>query len=253
MAKKYAETETKKAEFAPAAEICLKYGNKADALLEILHDLQAELGHVPQEALPVIAEQLNLSRAEVYGVVTFYHDYHQKPTGKHVIKICRAEACQSAGGFAVISALEKALNVKLGETSADGKFTLEAVYCLGLCPMGPAALIKNIDVFRCELSRLVQRLGGLLYFPRGKDDPASQALGGVPYGASTEGARFLPPAKVQPWTGVRDALELAPASPQNPSNLIPESMAQQPKADWVGTEDCLHLNLWSHLRARWLR
>jgi len=127
----------------PVAEICLAHGNKPDALLEILHDIQAKLGHVPESTLPVIANALNLSRAEVYGVATFYHDYHLKPTGKHVIKICRAEACQSAGGFAVIAALEKALKVKLGETSKDGKFTLEAVYCLGLCPMGPAALIDG--------------------------------------------------------------------------------------------------------------
>ncbi|MDE2383064.1 MAG: NAD(P)H-dependent oxidoreductase subunit E [Alphaproteobacteria bacterium] len=131
---------------APVAEICLAHGNKPDHLLEILHDVQGKLGHVPQEVLPIIAKALNLSRAEVHGVVTFYHDYHQHPTGKHVIKICRAEACQSAGGFAVIAALEKATGTKLGETSADGRFTLEAVYCLGLCPMGPAALIDGKPV-----------------------------------------------------------------------------------------------------------
>ncbi len=123
--------------------VCNSYDNKPDTLLEILHDVQEKLGHVPENALPLIAEALNLSRAEVYGVVTFYHDYHLKPQGKHVIKICRAEACQSAGGFAVIAALEKALNIKMGETTEDGKISLEAVYCLGLCPMGPAALIDG--------------------------------------------------------------------------------------------------------------
>ncbi len=126
-----------------AAASALRYGNRPDALLEIFHDLQAELGYVPEETLPVIARSLNLSRAEVYGVATFYHDFHLRPTGKHVIKICRAEACQSAGGFAVIAALEKALKIKLGETTANGNVTLEAVYCLGLCPMGPAALIDG--------------------------------------------------------------------------------------------------------------
>ena len=125
------------------ADICLRHGNRPDTLLEILHDVQEKLGHIPEKALPVIANALNLSRAEVYGVVTFYHDYHLKPQGKHVIKICRAEACQSAGGFAVIAALEKALKIKLGETTKDGKISLEAVYCLGLCPMGPAALIDG--------------------------------------------------------------------------------------------------------------
>ncbi len=128
---------------APVAEICLKLGNRPDALLEILHDVQESHGHLPEEVLPVIAHALNLSRAEVYGVATFYHDYHLKPTGRHVIKICRAEACQSAGGYQVIAALEKALKVKLGGTTADGRVTLEAVYCLGLCPMGPAALIDG--------------------------------------------------------------------------------------------------------------
>ena len=124
-------------------EICLAHGNKPDELIEILYDIQTKLGHVPESSLPVIAKALNLSRAEVYGVVTFYHDFHLKPQGKHVIKICRAEACQSAGGFAVIAALEKALKIKLGETTKDGRITLEAVYCLGLCPMGPAALIDE--------------------------------------------------------------------------------------------------------------
>ena len=123
--------------------VCNSYINKPDTLLEILHDVQEKLGHVPENALPLIAEALNLSRAEVYGVATFYHDYYLKPQGKHVIKICRAEACQSAGGFAVIAALEKALKIKLGETTKDGKISLEAVYCLGLCPMGPAALIDG--------------------------------------------------------------------------------------------------------------
>ena len=123
--------------------VCNSYNNKPDTLLEILHDVQGKLGHVPENALPIIAEALNLSRAEVYGVVTFYHDYHLKPQGKHVFKICRAEACQSAGGFAVIEALEKVLKIKLGETTEDGKISLEVVYCLGLCPMGPAALIDG--------------------------------------------------------------------------------------------------------------
>ena len=143
MAKKHTLIEIRAPQSGPVIEICHNHHNRPDALLEILHDVQAKLGHVPESALPDIAQALNLSRAEVYGVMTFYHDFHQKPTGRHVIKICRAEACQSAGGFAVIEALEKALKIKLGETTRDGKITLEAVYCLGLCPMGPAALIDG--------------------------------------------------------------------------------------------------------------
>ena len=143
MAKKHTLLQTISRHAGPVQEICSRYGNKPETLIEILHDVQEKLGHVPEDTLPVIGNALNLSRAEVYGVATFYHDFHLKPTGKHSIKICRAEACQSAGGFAVIAALEKALKIKLGETTKDGKITLEAVYCLGLCPMGPAALIDG--------------------------------------------------------------------------------------------------------------
>ena len=143
MAKKHTLLQTISRHAGPVQEICSRYGNRPETLIEILHDVQARIGHVPEDTLPVIANALNLSRAEVYGVATFYHDFHLKPTGRHVIKICRAEACQSAGGFAVIAALEKALKIKLGETTKDGKITLEAVYCLGLCPMGPAALIDG--------------------------------------------------------------------------------------------------------------
>ena len=143
MAKKPTLLQTISRHAEPVEEICSRYGNRPETLIEILHDVQGHIGHVPEDTLPVIANALNLSRAEVYGVATFYHDFHLKPTGKHSIKICRAEACQSAGGFAVIAALEKALKIKLGETTQDGKITLEAVYCLGLCPMGPAALIDG--------------------------------------------------------------------------------------------------------------
>jgi len=143
MAKKTTLIDLQFGKSDPATPICAKHGNRPDALLEILHDVQHELGYVPETSLPAIANALNLSRAEVYGVATFYHDFHLKPTGKHVIKICRAEACQSAGGMQVIAALEKALKVKLGQTTSDGRVTLEAVYCLGLCPMGPAALVDG--------------------------------------------------------------------------------------------------------------
>jgi len=126
-----------------AQTLAEKHGNKASELIEILHELQDEIGHVPESTMPILASALNLSRAEVYGVATFYHDFHLKPQGKHVIKICRAEACQSAGGVEVVAALEKLVGAKLGETTKDGKITLEAVYCLGLCPMGPAALVDG--------------------------------------------------------------------------------------------------------------
>ena len=145
----------------PAHAICARYGNKPDALLEILHDLQVQVGHVPEASLPVIAKALNLSRAEVYGVVTFYHDFHQKPHGKHVIKICRAEACQSMGARQLQAMAEKFLNVRMGGTTADHKITLEATYCLGLCASAPAVLVNDRPVARVTSARFEKIVGEL--------------------------------------------------------------------------------------------
>jgi formate dehydrogenase subunit gamma len=123
--------------------IASRYDNRPDALLEILHDLQAEVGYVPEASLPVLAKALNLSRAEVHGVVSFYHDFRRKPAGRHVVKVCRAEACQSMKGNELAEAAQKTLKVKFGETTSDGAITLEAVYCLGLCATSPSMLIDK--------------------------------------------------------------------------------------------------------------
>jgi formate dehydrogenase subunit gamma len=127
----------------PALAICKKHGDRPDALLEILHDLQHEVGHVPEASLPAIAKALNISRAEVHGVVTFYHDFHTKPQGRHVIKLCRAEACQSMGARALQAMAEKFLKVRMGGTTVDKKITLEATYCLGLCASAPAIMVDG--------------------------------------------------------------------------------------------------------------
>jgi formate dehydrogenase subunit gamma len=119
-------------------------------LLPILHAVQERFGHVPGESLPVIADVLNLSRAEVHGVSSFYHDFRHEPAGRHTVKVCRAEACQSMGSANAIAGLERALGVRLGETSADGRVTLEAVYCLGLCACAPAALVDGEPVGRVD-------------------------------------------------------------------------------------------------------
>lgn len=119
-------------------------------LLPILHGLQAEFGHVPQEALPVIAEALNLSNAEVHGVVSFYHDFRREPAGRHVIKLCRAEACQSMGGDAIAARLQALLGIGFHETAKDGSVTLDPVYCLGLCACAPAALVDGEPVGRLD-------------------------------------------------------------------------------------------------------
>ena len=123
-------------------------------LLPILHGIQKEFGCVPREALPVVAGALNLSRAEVQGVVSFYHDFRREPAGRHVLKVCRAEACQSVGGDALAARLEQALGISFHETAADGSVTLEPVYCLGLCACAPSAMLDGEVIGRLDEARI---------------------------------------------------------------------------------------------------
>jgi formate dehydrogenase subunit gamma len=123
-------------------------------MLPILHAFQETFGCVPQEAAPLIAEALNLSRAEVHGVITFYHDFRREPAGRHVLKLCRAEACQSCGCDGLIEQAQSRLGVKLGETSADGRITIEAVYCLGLCSTAPSAMLDGKLLGRLDRNKL---------------------------------------------------------------------------------------------------
>lgn len=119
-------------------------------LLPILHGIQHEFGYVPSETLPVIAEALNLSNAEVHGVVTFYHDYRNHPAGRHVLKICQAEACQSMGSDHVAAKIKQLLGIGFHETTRDGAVTLEPVYCLGLCACAPAAMLDGVPIGRLD-------------------------------------------------------------------------------------------------------
>lgn len=116
------------------------------AVIPILHALQDRFGYVDKDAVPMIAEALNLSRAEVYGVVTFYHDFRAAPPGRHVIKVCRAESCQSMGCDSLIAHIEKKVGARLKHTSADNAVTLEPVYCLGNCALSPA-LMWNDELY----------------------------------------------------------------------------------------------------------
>ena len=111
------------------------------ALMPLLHAVQDTLGHVPDEVVPQIAAALNLSRAEVHGVVTFYHHFRREPAGRAVVQVCRAEACQSCGADELLPHAERALRCAPHHTSADGAFTLEPVFCLGLCASSPAIRI----------------------------------------------------------------------------------------------------------------
>jgi formate dehydrogenase subunit gamma len=119
-------------------------------LLPILHGIQEEFGHVPQDSLPVIAEALNISRAEVHGVVSFYHDYRRHPAGRHVLKLCQAESCQSMGSDAVAAKIKQLLGIGFHETTRDGSVTLEPVYCLGLCACSPAAMLDGEVIGRLD-------------------------------------------------------------------------------------------------------
>ncbi|MDB5424713.1 MAG: formate dehydrogenase subunit gamma [Phenylobacterium sp.] len=132
--------------------------HREGALLPMLHALQAVFGCVPREATAFLAETLNLSRAEVHGVVTFYHDFRETPAGARVVRLCRAEACQSRGAEALAADLLRRLGLDWGETTADGELTVEAVYCLGLCSVAPAAMVDGEPLGRLDAPRLAAAL-----------------------------------------------------------------------------------------------
>lgn len=133
-----------------AREILRRHEGRNGSLLPILHDVQETFGHVPVEAVPVIAESLNLSRAEVHGVVSFYHDFREQPAGRHVLKLCRAEACQSMSGEAFAERVLKHFGVEWGGTTPDGRVTVEATYCLGLCACAPSAMLDGEVMARLD-------------------------------------------------------------------------------------------------------
>ena len=131
-----------------------RHAGTRGALLPLLHAVQQELGWVPDAAVPEIAGALNLSRAEVHGVISFYHDFRRAPAGRHIVKICRAEACQARGGRALEAAVAEKLGVAMGGTRRDGAVTLEPVYCLGLCATGPNAMVDGVPMSRVDAAKL---------------------------------------------------------------------------------------------------
>ena len=137
-----------------ARDIIAAYAGEAGATLPILHALQGIFGCVPEAVVPMIADALNLTRAEVHGVITFYHDFRRAPPGRHVLKLCRAEACQSMGGDALGAHACARLGVGWGGTTHDGRVTLDPVYCLGLCATAPSATIDGKPVGRLTEARL---------------------------------------------------------------------------------------------------
>ena len=129
-----------------ASEIIAQHQHEKGATLPILHALQEVFGCVPLDAEPLIAKALNISRAEVHGCVTFYHDFRREPPGRRTLKICLAESCQAAGGRIIEQRCKEKLGIDLGETTIDRRVTLEPVYCLGLCHSSPTAMLDK-DVY----------------------------------------------------------------------------------------------------------
>jgi formate dehydrogenase subunit gamma len=130
-------------DIATVRRIVTELKGRPGPLLEVLHAVQAALGFVPAAAVPLVAEGLNLSRAEVHGVVTFYHFFRESPAGQHTISLCQAEACQSKGAEALAAHARRRLGIDFHATTPDGRFTLEPIYCLGNCACSPAAMIDG--------------------------------------------------------------------------------------------------------------
>ena len=144
-----------------AATILLEHGSGEGRLLPVLHAVQAAFGHVPAEAVPLLADHFNLSRAEIHGTISFYHDFRHHPPGRHVLKLCRAEACQAMGADRLHDNVKQQLGIGWHGTTADGRLTLEPVFCLGLCATAPAALLDDKPLVRLEAAALAVRLADL--------------------------------------------------------------------------------------------
>jgi len=140
------------------AEIFACHRGREGPMLPILHSVMEAFGHIPEGAVPLIAQELNLGRAEVHGVISFYHDFRKAPAGHHLLKICRAEACQAVGGAALSQAVLDKLGLDWGGTTPDGRVTVEPVYCLVLCSCGPAAMVGDRLIGRADAAKIEEAL-----------------------------------------------------------------------------------------------
>ncbi|MPY85096.1 MAG: NADH-quinone oxidoreductase subunit E [Actinophytocola sp.] len=127
-------------------------------LLPILHDIQNRFGYIDPDLVPALAHELNMSRADVHGVITFYTDFRSEPGGAATVRICRAEACQSVGAEKLVADAEQVFGVKAGQTTPDGSVTLQQVFCLGNCALGPAAQVNGRMYGRVDRGRLIELL-----------------------------------------------------------------------------------------------
>ena len=157
----------------PAATVSTaiqKYVDTPGGLMPLLHEIQGSLGHIPQDSVATIASAMGLSRAEVHGVISFYHDFHTTPQGKTTIHVCRAEACQAMGARALESHAKERLGIEFGETTPDGEYTLQAVYCLGNCACAPSIRIGDDVHARVSKERFDELVAGA--------HPCGQEVGG---------------------------------------------------------------------------
>jgi formate dehydrogenase subunit gamma len=137
-----------------ATEIINSFGARPEMLVQILHEFTAHYSYISKDAVIQIADELNLSRADVHGVVSYYHDFRTQPPGKRVVKICQAESCQAMGSRSLTAHAEKALGIAMNQTSSDGETTLEPVYCLGNCACSPAVMIDDNVYGRVDPAKL---------------------------------------------------------------------------------------------------
>jgi len=143
-------------------QIIARYAHQKGSLMLILHDIQAEFGYVPSDFIAPVAQALNLSRADVHGVMSFYHDFRKAPAGRHILRLCRAEACQAMKGQALWEKAKERLGLDWHQTSEDGQVTLEEVFCLGFCANAPAAMLNDrpiVEMNEQKLDKILAEIG----------------------------------------------------------------------------------------------
>lgn len=141
-----------------ASAIIAAYAGREAALMPMLHAVQQTFGYVPRQAVLLIAEALNLSRAEVHGTISFYHDFRREAAGRHTLRLCRAEACQALGADRLHQQIQDTLGIGWHATTADGEVTLKPVFCLGLCAVGPSALLDETPLARLDADTITDAL-----------------------------------------------------------------------------------------------
>lgn len=138
-----------------------KYGSQREAIMEILTDINQELGYIPEEAMKAVAKAVDVSNAEIYSVLSFYSFFSTEPRGRNIVRLCNTISCEIGGSRDILDAIEKELGIRTGETTADGRITLETTSCIGLCDQSPAMLVNNTPHTRLTPEEACRILAGL--------------------------------------------------------------------------------------------